>query len=372
MRPIKTKNRIKVLKNLLQQRKDEAIFISKRVNVRYLTGFTGSNGSLLVFAHSDIPSILFTDGRYGEQATIELTDSDCDDATISVSNPQGPKLLEQVGSEVLRHDIRNLLIEASDLTVSTLEDIRTFLATHISTVPSQGIVETLRRKKDDTEIYAIERACEIADQALSNVKGLLLDRVSERDFAIELEYQMMKLGADERSFASIVASGSRSSLPHGHPTQKTITEGDIVVVDFGATFMGYHSDCTRTYSIGEPTAFAAEVFELVSEAQRKVIALTKENALGKTLDETARDVLRTKDLEHRFNHGLGHGVGLEIHEDPFISARNESALDLGYVITVEPGVYIPGELGVRIEDTLVVTKESARALTKIDKDWILT
>ena len=372
MGPIITKNRVDDLKILLRHRKDEAIFISNPENVRYLTGFTGSNGVLLVFTHQDLPSIFITDSRYEEQSAIELSQSNTGDIKVLVSRPNGSKLLELVSSEALRHDIGTLLIESSALRVSTLEELRTYLATHIETKSSIGVVERLRRIKDDTEIQAIQRACEIADQALIQVKGLLRENTSERDFAVELEYKMMKLGADERSFATIVASGPRSALPHGHPTDRAIAEGDVVVVDFGATYNGYHSDCTRTFSIGEPTPQIQEVFDVVHRAQLEAISHIREGSSCKSLDEVARAVLRKSDLEHRFTHGLGHGVGLEIHEEPFLSARSDTLLDPGCVITVEPGVYLPEHFGVRIEDTLVVTKDGSRPLTKIDEDWIIT
>ncbi len=372
MGPIITKNRVEDLKTLLRHRKDEAIFISKLENVRYLTGFTGSNGALLVFTHQDISPIFFTDSRYEEQSAIQLTASNCEDIKVLVSRPNGPKLLEQVSSEALRHDIQTLLIESSDLRVSALEELGTFLATHIDTKSSIGVVESLRRKKDDAELQAIERASEIADQALIRVKGLLREGTSERDFAVELEYQMMKLGADERSFASIVASGPRSSLPHGHPTDRVIAEGDVVIVDFGAIYNGYHSDCTRTFSIGEPTPQVQEVYDLVLSAQLEVISHVRADSSCKSLDEIARDVLRKSGVEHLFIHSLGHGVGLEVHEEPFLSARSETVLSPRYVITVEPGVYLPELFGVRIEDTLVVTKDGSKALTKVDKDWIIS
>jgi len=365
------KNRIENLKSLIADRKEEALFISNLTNVRFLSGFTGSNAAMIVFAHPQLPSVFLTDSRYEEQASLELQRSDLDDIRFLISEPKGYRILELVSSETRRNDIRRLAVETSHLSVADYNELTTYLGQEVEVVDGDQSVQLLRRTKDITEIQEIEKACQIADGALSYTKTLLTTGVTEREFAIELEYQMLKFGAEDRSFPSIVASGERSSLPHGHPTDRRIREGDVVVVDFGAVHSGYHSDCTRTYFLGEPSAEVRETYELVLEAQQRAVATLCPGVTGRKLDGAARSVFKEKGVDQYFAHGLGHGVGLDIHERPFISTDTEVEITEGFVVTIEPGLYLSGRFGVRIEDTILVSKDGSNQLTRADKQWIL-
>jgi len=235
-------------------------------------------------------------------------------------------------------------------------------------VATSGVLEAERAVKDPGEVARIEEACRIADDALSAIRRRFADKPTEREFARELESEMNRRGAEGPSFPTIVASGPNSALPHHRADDRTISEGDLVVVDFGALVEGYHSDMTRTFVVGEPTAEQARMIEVVTEAQQAGAAAISPGVDIRDIDRACRAVISAAGLGDRFTHGTGHGVGLQIHESPWIGATSVGVLAPGNVVTVEPGVYVPGLGGVRVEDSVLVTEHGGRPLTLHPKD----
>jgi Xaa-Pro aminopeptidase len=234
-------------------------------------------------------------------------------------------------------------------------------------VPTEGLVEGLRLHKDAGEVARIEAAASIADEALDAMWPRLFDHPTERDFALELDWTMRRLGADDVSFETICASGPNGANPHARPSARLMSDGDLVVVDFGALVDGYHSDMTRTVALGEPDATQLRMLEVVIEAQQRGVAAVAPGVACADVDAACRDVIADAGWADAFLHGTGHGVGLDIHEAPRVARTTETLLAEGQVVTVEPGVYLPGHGGVRIEDTLLVTADGARPLTHAPK-----
>jgi Xaa-Pro aminopeptidase len=340
----------------------EAMLVTKIENIRYLTGFTGS-AAMLVVRSGD--AALLTDGRYGDQARDQLK-ACAVEATVEVGRVRAQH-------EALRRIVRgtaSLGLEASDVSWADVRDFES-LTPGTALVPTRGLVESLRRVKDAGELARIERAADIADIALAQVKHRLLDGVTDRDLAAELELEMRRRGADGAAFETIVAAGPDGAMPHARPSGRTIAEGELIVIDFGARVDGYRSDMTRTLSVGDPGPRARELVDAVSAAQRAGVRAVRPGAPAHAVDAACRDLLDAAGFGAAFLHGTGHGVGLEIHEAPAIAPESADILEEGAVVTVEPGLYIAGLGGVRIEDTVVVTADGARPLTKSTKDLTL-
>jgi Xaa-Pro aminopeptidase len=335
----------------------DVLLVTDLTNVRYLTGFTGTAGALLVGEEPESDRFV-TDGRYADQAAAQVPDvrpvitRDLDWLVRSV--PAGARLGLEAGS-VTWGEAR---------TITDMLDGR-------RVVPVAGAVERLRAVKDEDEIAAIRRACEIASVALADVLHLIRPGRSEREVAVALERAMIDAGAEERAFTSIVASGENSAVPHHRPTARVLQAGDLVKVDFGARVDGYCSDMTRMIALGEPAPELREVFAVVSEAQRAGVRAAVEGATGGDVDETCRDLIADAGYGERFVHGTGHGVGLDIHEAPRLAAGAGDTLRSRMVVTVEPGVYLPGRGGVRIEDTLAVRGTDPEVLTPTPTDLIV-
>ena len=338
----------------------DAVLVTRLVNVRYLTGFTGSNGALLVPADADRPDVLCTDGRYlvqaGEQAP---------DVELLVERSSAVALAERAAKDA----VRTLGIETHDVTV----DLRTALAEAAGgeLVSVKRAVEQLRAVKDDAEVGLLREACAIADRALADLiaAGGLRPGRTEREVGRDLDSRMLDHGADAPSFETIVATGPNSAIPHHRPAERKLAAGDFVKLDFGAEYGGYHSDMTRTFVLSRPADWQREVYELVHAAQAAGRAALRIGAEVRAIDAAARDVIAAAGRAEAFGHGLGHGVGLEIHEAPALSPLGVGTLADRMAVTVEPGVYLPGRGGVRIEDTLVV-REGAEPelLTLSSKD----
>lgn len=345
----------------LQQRMTEdglaAMLVSSTTNIRYLSGFAGSNGVLLVTAES---ATLLTDGRYTEQAPKELKALGVD-ATVDITSNLFGGAAQLIGAA------DSLGFESAVLTFADHEQLAKVV--DVSLVPTSRLVEDLRARKDVGEVARIEAAAALADAALEATQPLLLERPTEQHFGFELDTAMRRLGADERSFETIVASGPNGALPHARPSGRVIEQGDLVVLDFGALVDGYHSDMTRTKMVGEPTAKQREMLEVVTLAQAAGRDAVGAGVEAKVIDETCRSIIDEAGYGDAFMHGTGHGVGLDIHEFPAVSSRSDTMLQTGHVITVEPGVYLPGIGGVRVEDTVVVTDDGYRALTRSSKDF---
>jgi Xaa-Pro aminopeptidase len=340
----------------------DLLLVTNLVNVRYLTGYTGSNGLALVGPQL---RIFISDFRYQEQAAEEVEDTF---ARRIASAPQG--LLDLVGEALPVGELR-LGFEADDVSVSQHQHLRTQLRDDVELASTSRLVETLRAVKEADELARIKAATALADAAFDR---LLRERIvgrTERELALALENGMRQRGAERVSFETIVAGGPHGALPHAQPRDVEISDGDLVVIDWGAQLDGYCSDCTRTVAAGDPGSDARDVYELVLEAQLAGLQAVRAGRGGREVDGVARDVIAPAGYAERFGHGLGHGVGLEIHERPTLSTRSDDELQAGNVVTVEPGVYIPRQFGVRIEDLVVVTDDVCQILTSVPKQLVV-
>jgi Xaa-Pro aminopeptidase len=343
----------------------QAALVTRMVNIRYLTGFTGTAALLLV-----LPDELHfvTDGRYGDRAAEELGRAGVD-ATILVgrtTTEQRSIVTDRVGG------IERLGLEAEAVTWAQHRRFATEWFPGLELVPTEDLVEQLRRVKDDGEIDRMARAAAVADAALAACRGMLADGVTEAELAVALDFEMRRRGADGPSFETIVASGPNGAKPHHHPVSRRIEAGELVVIDFGAQVDGYCSDMTRTLCVGEPASDTARrMAEVVTESQRAGVASVVAGAEARSVDEACRSIIADAGWADAFLHSTGHGVGLEIHEAPRVSSVSTDTLEPGYVVTVEPGVYLPEHGGVRIEDTVVVTADGCRTLTNAPKDLVL-
>lgn len=339
----------------------DALVVTKLVNVRWLTGFTGSAG-FVVLTHGGLT--LVTDGRYATQAGEQLAGAGVDaDVAIGLTTSDQDDVLRGVTAGAGR-----VALEAQAITWADQRRYADLLDAEL--VPTDALVDGLRVVKDDGEIARVEAAAAIATEALDRVRGRLHDGPTEAEFGIELDTEMRRLGASGPSFETIVASGPNSAKPHHRPSQRRIVEGDLVVLDFGAKVDGYCSDMTRTVCLGEPTPDQQRMLDVVTEAQAAGVAAVRAGAGCRAVDTVCREVIGAAGWADAFSHGTGHGVGLEIHEAPRLASSVDEAATLvaRSVVTVEPGVYLPGVGGVRIEDSVVVTDDGCRPLTHAPKD----
>ena len=335
----------------------DVLLVTNLVNVRYLTGYTGSNGIALIGPDT---RTFVTDFRYVEQAAEEVDASF--DRRRSVQH-----LLEGVEDALPAGELR-LGFEAAHISVSEHAQLRELLPARIELVATTGLVEGLRAVKRPEEVAAIKAASALADEAFTQLVAGGLTGHTERELALKLDFEMRRRGAERPSFDPIVAGGPHGALPHAHPRDEPVRAAELVVIDWGAQLDGYCSDCTRTLATGAVDAEAAEVYQLVLDAQLAGLEEVKPEAVGRDVDSVARAAITAGGHGEHFGHGLGHGVGLEVHEAPRLAQPSESVLAPGNVVTVEPGIYIPGRFGVRIEDLVVVTGDGCEILTSISKD----
>ncbi len=340
------------LAGLLAERELDQMLVSDLVNVRYLTGFGGTNGACVC---GEGVRLLLTDFRYTERATAEVDDWD-------VLTVEGDWL-----ASLAEHLLGRVGFEDDHMSVRTLERLRGKLAEGVEPVAAGGTVEKLRRVKDAGELASIAAASELADDVCSWSLERGLAGRAEREVARAAEARIRELGADP-SFPVIIAAGPNGALPHAEPGEREIGNGELVVFDMGAKLDDYCSDGTRTFATGELGEEARAVYEVVREAQAAALGAVVDGAGGEAVDVVARKVIESAGYGERFGHGLGHGVGLEVHEAPRVSQRSEDVLKAGEVVTIEPGVYLPGRLGVRIEDLIVVTEEGCRNLSGLPKE----
>ncbi len=343
----------------------DALLVTNPVNVRYLTGFSGSSGIALVRAGGDGgPLTFFTDFRYETQSAEQLPGAF--ERRIVTGD-----LLDAAAGAVAEESAGRLGFEETGLTFKQHAHLAELLGrAGAEAVPCANLVEALRAVKEPAEVASIRAAAELADEALSSVlEGGLAGR-SEREVAIELELRMRRLGADAASFPSIVAAGAHGALPHAKPTAEAIPRNVLVTIDWGAYHEGYCSDCTRTYATGEHLGDQArEVYGVVLEALHAARNGVRAGPSGRELDAVARAVIEAAGYGERFGHGLGHGVGMEIHEGPRLArTAGEQALLAGNVVTLEPGIYVPGSCGVRIEDLALVTDTGGEILTTLSRE----
>ena len=342
----------------------DALLVTRLPNVAYLTGFTGSAAMLLVGPKE---LVFVTDGRYAEQSAEQLGGAGVP-ARIDVRTTQSAQrdaMSDAAGGYA------HLGLDAHGVTWAQQRAFAGEWFPDAELVATEHLVEDLRRVKEPAEVARIHAACAIADDALAVVAPTLTERATEQGVALRLEFEMRERGASGTSFDPIVASGPNSAKPHARPSSRRIERGEPVVVDFGCVVDGYCSDMTRTFSVGDPGLDVRRVYEVVYRAQQTGRDAVAAGADCAQVDKACRDVIDVAGWGDAFVHGTGHGVGLEIHEAPRVAATARDTLATGYVVTVEPGVYLPGTGGVRIEDTVVVTDEGADVLTGFPKDFVL-
>ncbi len=342
----------------LQEREADVLLVTDLVNVRWLTGFTGSNAAAVVAREGSRRFV--TDFRYLTQSAEEVD----------------PAWEREIAVDLLAGVVKGLpgsgelrvAFDDAHMSVKDHGRLAGMLRAGIELVPAGGAIEALRAVKDADELEAIRAAARLADDALTEVLGRGLVGRTEREVALDLEFTMRRMGAQAASFPPIVAAGEHGALPHATPREVPIPAGTLVVVDWGAQLDGYASDCTRTYSTGDIDPRDGEVYALVLHAQEAALAAVRPGPSGREVDAVARSIIDAAGHAEHFGHGLGHGVGLDVHEGPRLSKQGETALAAGMVVTVEPGVYVPGAVGVRIEDLVIVTDDGAEVVSSLPKE----
>ncbi|EMF0534159.1 M24 family metallopeptidase [Enterococcus hirae] len=350
--------RVEKLRKKMQEENLDSFLITSPYNLRYLTNFTGTTGLAVITLEK---AFFITDFRYTEQAAAQAQG-------FEIIKNVGP-IFEEVADLVQKEGLRELGFEettVSFLEYSVLEEI-----IDAQLIPISGMIEELREIKDEEEIAIIEKACSIADLAYDHILKMIQPGMTEIEVANQLDFYMRSLGASGVSFETIVASGLRSAMPHGVASKKNIEQGDLITIDFGCYYEGYVSDMTRTFAIGDPGEQLKEIYQIVLEAQLAVLEVAKPGVTGKQLDAVARDYITKHGYGEAFGHSTGHGIGLEIHEGPNVSVRAEKQFVPGNIITDEPGIYLPGIGGVRIEDDLLITSDGNRVLTHSPKELII-
>lgn len=346
---------IQALKKSMKELKGVSLILSEE-NILYFTGFFSTNGVLLVTGET---ALFYTDGRYIEAAQNRITS--CDDVLLLKTFD------ESVLPTLKTFNFENIYVEDERLSYARVEKLKKVLPAPLQTGVLDEIIRKIRKVKIEEQTDKIIAAQRIAEQALEVIKPQIVVGAVERELALELDYTMLRLGAQALSFETIFVSGANSSMPHGVPTDKKIEYGDFVTIDFGAVVDGYHSDMTRTFAVGNVSEKQKDVYETVLRAQLNAIEAIRPGKRCSDMDKIARDVIAQRGYGEFFNHSLGHGVGVEIHEPPYLSAKSEETLEVGNVVTVEPGIYLPGEFGVRIEDMGLVTENGYRNFTKAPK-----
>jgi len=362
LRPMEVSPRLGRLHDAFEFAGVDVLVVTHLTNLRYLSGFTGSAGILVVRSDG---ATLVTDGRYGDQAEVQIEAAGTDVEVVVENTDQATRVREAAG------DAGRIGLEAEHLSWSAATRYIEGVFGEAQVVPTSGLVEALRLTKDPGELDRIQLAARIADLALAEVRPMLADGPTEREFGLELDTTMRRLGAADVSFETIVASGPNAALPHHRPSDRRIREGDLVVLDFGALVDGYHSDMTRTIAVGEPSELQQRMLDVVLESQAAGVAAVRAGVPASEVDAACRTVIADAGWADAFTHGTGHGVGLDIHEAPRVGKTSDATLGTGQVVTVEPGVYLHPDGGVRIEDTLVVEDEGATALTETPKTTVI-
>ena len=352
-------DRLSRLRGFLRENKTDAVIVNKEVNLHYFSGFRGDDSLLLISAED---ALLLTDSRYTEQAANE--------ASLFTIVEQKDGLFARAAECVKAHGWKKLAFEGNAMLYDQFVKLRELLGSD-AVLESSIDLGVLRTIKEAEEIACIKKAAEIGDKAFSDILVFLRPGVSERETAVRLETTMRSLGSERPAFTTIVASGVRGSFPHGVATEKLIVSGEFVTMDFGAVYCGYHSDMTRTVCVGRASDEQRALYRTVLDAQELGVSMVKPGASGKEVDAAVRKQIEDAGYGKNFGHGLGHSLGLEIHEEPRLSKSSTCEHLLpGMIVTVEPGVYLPGKGGLRIEDTVLVTETGGVPLTASSKRLI--
>ncbi|EIA21273.1 M24 family metallopeptidase [Listeria fleischmannii] len=351
-------NQLAKIQHALADKKMEAVLVTSEYNRRYVSGFTGTSGVALILPQK---AYFVTDFRYTEQASKQAVG-------YEIVKHQGP-IFETVEDLLVKNGVKMLSFEEAYVTVAEFKGMEETFSAELS--PVQGFFEAMRQVKTEKELKEIRTACEIADAAFDHIIRFIKVGMSELEVSNELEFFMRKQGATSSSFDTIVASGVRSALPHGVASDKKIETGDFVTMDYGCYYNGYCSDMTRTISMGEPSEKLKEIYQITLDAQLKVIEALKPGMSGIEADKIARDHIASHGYGDAFGHSLGHGIGLEIHEGPNLSMKSPQKLVAGNVVTDEPGIYLAGIGGVRIEDDILITEKGNEVLIHSPKELII-
>lgn len=341
--------------DILQAHGLDAMLFLDLTNIRYLTDFTGTDGALIQ-SESDV--WFLCDSRYTTQAQRQ----------VACEMVEFKKKLSDLVTHLKQNGFTTVGFESSVVSYSEFSQLKNYGGADIKWIPIDDL-SSLRLLKDDSEIALIEQATLLSAQAFDDVLSLLVPGISEAEFSLALEIAIRKRGCEDKSFDFIVASGERGALPHGVASDKLIEPSDLVTIDFGGRYNGYHSDETVTCAFGQPDDTIRKVYDIVLESHDRAIAQIRPGVLLKEIDAAARDYIKQRGYADYFGHGLGHGVGLEVHESPRVSPLSKGLTEVGMVFTVEPGIYLPGLGGVRIEDIVVVTEDGCRILTRLPKNF---
>ncbi|CEG22941.1 Xaa-Pro dipeptidase [Planococcus massiliensis] len=347
--------KLQKLRNEMAEQNIEALLVTSSYNLRYITNFTGSAGLALVTKDR---AFFITDFRYTEQASEQVTEFEVVQAKTN--------LLEEAAEKAKELGIKALAFEQDYVTYSSYLQYKEKLAAELE--PVSGLIEKIRMIKTPEEVEILKAAAKIADDAFEHICGFIKAGQTELEISNELEFFMRKQGATSSSFDTIVASGHRSALPHGVATDKIVEQGDMITLDYGALYNGYISDITRTVAVGEPSEKMKEIYQIVLDSQLLGVEKIGPGMTGIEADAIARDYIKSKGYGEAFGHSTGHGIGLEVHEGPGLSFKSQTVLEPGMAVTVEPGIYLPGIGGVRIEDDILITESGNVRLTNSTKE----
>jgi len=343
--------RLQSVRKILVLNQMDGILFSSLENIRYLCGFTGSDGALLITGKE---SFFLTDSRYWTQSEEEVKGSQI---------VHYRKKMQGIFSLLLNLKLRNIGFESASFPFSAHQFLIEKLPPEAKLIPLEEEMKNIRALKDKQELALLRTSIEIASKAYLEILELLKEGVVEREAALEMEWFMKRKGAEALGFDIIIASGKRSGLPHGKASSKRVEKGDFILIDFGSEFQGYHSDQTRTVVCGSPSSEQQKIYRIVKEAHDKAIERVRPGIPIGDVDGAARNHIRDQGYGEYFGHGLGHGIGLAVHEDPVVNGENKGLVQEGMVFTIEPGIYIPDWGGVRIEDMVLVTRNGAELLT---------
>ncbi len=353
------KQRLNRLQGELVKRSLDGIIITNKYNLAYVTGFYGTFGYAIITQND---AFLITDSRYIEEANKQAEHF----KAIKLKD----NLYEEINLIIQKYQIKTLGFEDLDISYYKYKQL-VEKTNKVTLIPIGEIFNDFKKIKDSEEIIKIKNAIKIADRAFSHILKIVRPGITEKEIALEIEFYMKKQGASALSFDTVVVSGLRSSLPHGQPTNKKIKKGDIITLDFGCIFEGYCSDITRTIAVGTISKELKDIYNIVLQAQLKALENIRPGLLAKDIDKIARDVIASHGYANYFGHALGHGVGTEVHEQPRISPKNQEVLKPGMIITIEPGIYVEGLGGVRIEDMVLITEDSIENLTFSTKELLI-